>query len=334
MTSRLEKAHRAREFLNNALRNAHSGVNSGFQKTKKGAESVRNYTANHYGRIKEQTGLDNKKFSIIVIALIVILGAFYFWWINSDVSVETIEEPFESQIKYQSKNKPVFRDSVVSTATDPLPQSSSETKNPGDTTDIYAGVQGLKSSQMKNSQLDGIYNGQFGSVYNDQDMSAFDLSKNDPYNADFASMAGLQKTFQNARPKNQNFSTEYVDPSLPTQDMSQRQIDPTSPDSYMYDRNIFSNPKPKSKNPADMFRGDLEIVPINRGLFDVSANPKDDLRKGYFAQYQDIEQEKNLQDIIFENQIKPNSRDDELEKLKQEITSDVIAPSLKYAKIF
>jgi hypothetical protein len=77
---------------------------------------------------------------------------------------------------------------------------------------------------------------------------------------------------------------EYDDPSetLPSEDMSSIKYGklPSDPESFMYDRMIYVNQKRRNLQGADWIRGDLAIVPDQRGWHDVSVIPHLDLRRG------------------------------------------------------
>lgn len=77
---------------------------------------------------------------------------------------------------------------------------------------------------------------------------------------------------------------EYDDPSetLPGQDMSSVKYGKlaSDPDTYVYDRLLYVNQKRRTSGAGDWIRGDLAIVPENRGWFSVSAIPHLDLRRG------------------------------------------------------
>lgn len=76
--------------------------------------------------------------------------------------------------------------------------------------------------------------------------------------------------------------------------------DPTDPQSFMYDRTIFGKLKRRYGNQVDYFRGDLDIKPEYRGYFDIQPPSENDIVKGYFDRYIDIQQETAIRDATFE----------------------------------
>ena len=106
----------------------------------------------------------------------------------------------------------------------------------------------------------------------------------------------LTNKFGNESPKYQ----ETVD-LMPVPDMRYSAgVDPTDPQSYMYDRTIFSRLKRRYGNQVDFFRGDLDIKPQSRGWFDLQPPTDVDVVQGYFDRYIDLQQETALKDATFE----------------------------------
>ncbi len=247
-------------------------------------------------------------------------------------------EPYMSQVKYRSQGPSVLK-SQQDTVPDngPLKSSSSDSMNSNDTTDIYAGQKGAYDSNSLQSSLNGAYTNQnaFTTSYNDLDRSAFDLQKNDPSSFDYASLAGISKNSKSYKQslKKPDVNLEYNDPSLPTQSMSNRSLrDPSDANTYMFDRNVFANDaKKRGRGQGDTLRGDIPIATIKRGMFDVSANPSEDLQTGYFQNFSDIQETKDLQDVIYENMAN-GGHDAEIAQAAQNAAAAATAPNLKFAK--
>jgi hypothetical protein len=95
---------------------------------------------------------------------------------------------------------------------------------------------------------------------------------------------------------------EYQETSelMPTPDMTYSTgIDPTNPETFMYDRTIFGKLKRRYGNDVDYIRGDLDITPEYRGWFDLQPPSDNDVVKGYFEKYIDVQQATALQDSQF-----------------------------------
>ena len=87
---------------------------------------------------------------------------------------------------------------------------------------------------------------------------------------------------------------------MPIPDMSYSAgVDPTDPQSFMYDRTIFSRLKRRYGNGVDFFRGDIDVSPEYRGWFDVQPPTDVDVVQGYFDRYIDIQQETAIKDATF-----------------------------------
>ena len=87
---------------------------------------------------------------------------------------------------------------------------------------------------------------------------------------------------------------------MPVPDMSYSAgVDPTDPQSFMYDRTIFSRLKRRYGNGVDFFRGDIDVTPEYRGWFDVQPPTDVDIVQGYFDRYIDIQQETAIKDATF-----------------------------------
>lgn len=202
---------------------------------------------------------------IIAILVLIFIAVSVYCYLNS--SPKQIE-PYQPQLKYATFAAP--------------PPSSNDT---------------LSSSGVSSINFSAL-----------QDISSFDLNKNDPNSFDFASLAGITKTANDVQTtQKETDSSTYNDPSLPQQDMSSIYFkDPSDPTNFLYDRNIFTSTRSiASRNPSDFLRGDLEIPVIKRGMFDVTANPSTDLTKGYFASFNDISDEHNLQDVTYNSNSDP-----------------------------
>jgi len=87
---------------------------------------------------------------------------------------------------------------------------------------------------------------------------------------------------------------------MPIPDMSYSAgVDPTDPQSFMYDRTIFSRLKRRYGNGVDFFRGDIDVSPEYRGWFDIQPPTDVDVVQGYFDRYIDIQQETAIKDATF-----------------------------------
>jgi len=93
---------------------------------------------------------------------------------------------------------------------------------------------------------------------------------------------------------------------MPTPDMRySANLDPTDPNNFIYERTLFAPLKRRNYGDVDYFRGDLEIMPIKRGYFDVRSVGDKDVVQGYFSNYSDIQQSSTLKDSIFERTLTP-----------------------------
>ena len=96
---------------------------------------------------------------------------------------------------------------------------------------------------------------------------------------------------------------------MPTPDMRySANLDPTDPNNFIYERTLFAPLKRRNYGDVDYFRGDLEIMPIKRGYFDVRSVGDKDVVQGYFSNYSDIQQSSTLKDSIFERTLTPEQR--------------------------
>jgi hypothetical protein len=111
-------------------------------------------------------------------------------------------------------------------------------------------------------------------------MVGFDQSKGVPKELQGYSKAELDRMIND---KYINPLT-YTDPSeiLPGEDMSGTQYGrlASDPHTYVYDRLIYANQRRFLNGLGDRIRGDLRIVPDNRGWFQVSVRPHLDLTRG------------------------------------------------------
>jgi hypothetical protein len=77
-------------------------------------------------------------------------------------------------------------------------------------------------------------------------------------------------------------------------------VDPTDPNNFIYDRTIFAPLKRRYGADVDYFRGDIMIPQQQRGWFDISPASQNDVVKGYFENYIDIQQATQVQDSLYE----------------------------------
>lgn len=77
-------------------------------------------------------------------------------------------------------------------------------------------------------------------------------------------------------------------------------VDPTDPNNFIYDRTIFAPLKRRYGADVDYIRGDLMIPQQQRGWFDISPASQNDIVKGYFENYIDIQQATQIQDSLYE----------------------------------
>jgi len=96
---------------------------------------------------------------------------------------------------------------------------------------------------------------------------------------------------------------------LPTPDMRYASgLDPTDPNNFIYERTLFAPLKRRYGNNVDFFRGDIDVTPERRGWFDVRSVGSNDVVKGYFSNYTDIQQQTNLRDSYFDRQVSTQER--------------------------
>ena len=96
---------------------------------------------------------------------------------------------------------------------------------------------------------------------------------------------------------------------MPTPDMRySANLDPTDPNNFIYERTLFAPLKRRNYGDVDYFRGDLEIMPIKRGYFDVRSVGDKDVVQGYFSNYSDIQQSATVKDSIFERTLTPEQK--------------------------
>ena len=91
---------------------------------------------------------------------------------------------------------------------------------------------------------------------------------------------------------------------MPTPDMRYAAgLDPTDPNNFIYERTLFAPLKRRYGNNVDFFRGDIDVTPEKRGWFDVRSVGSQDVVKGYFSNYTDIQQQTTLRDSYFDRQV-------------------------------
>lgn len=271
----------------------------------------------------------NNKIVNIVLAIVVLIVLYKVWQSKQNDTVE----PYS--MTYQSSTGPIGTNFQASKN---VALGSQSNKN--DTSDIYANVPLASASSMPlntSSSKNDRNKYQSGMMAaGNEDPNKFNLSLIDKDNhTDFASMAGIS-TQAKLNQKKQSTAPEYTETSdmLPAQDMNNTMMkDPSDPQNYMYDRPIYAQTKAKNRNPSDYLRGDLEIATINRGMFDISTDPSNELTKGYFANYQDLEEQTDIQDYIYNN-IASGKTDnvDKITNAAQELANKVTQPDLKFAK--
>jgi hypothetical protein len=77
-------------------------------------------------------------------------------------------------------------------------------------------------------------------------------------------------------------------------------VDPTDPNNFIYDRTIFAPLKRRYGADVDYIRGDIMIPQQQRGWFDIAPASQNDVVKGYFENYIDIQQATQIQDSLYE----------------------------------
>lgn len=85
------------------------------------------------------------------------------------------------------------------------------------------------------------------------------------------------------KPKKVNTDAEYFEQqdTLPMSDMSQTiGSDGTAQNPIVYERHIYANQKSRLRTRGDPIRGDIAVVPIKYGNFDVHPTPHIDLHTG------------------------------------------------------
>jgi hypothetical protein len=96
---------------------------------------------------------------------------------------------------------------------------------------------------------------------------------------------------------------------LPTPDMRYAAgLDPTDPNNFIYERTLFAPLKRRYGNNVDFFRGDIDVTPEKRGWFDVRSVGSNDIVKGYFSNYTDVQQQTTLRDSIFDRQVSSSEK--------------------------
>jgi hypothetical protein len=91
---------------------------------------------------------------------------------------------------------------------------------------------------------------------------------------------------------------------MPTPDMRYAAgLDPTDPDNFIYERTLFAPLKRRYGNNVDFFRGDIDVTPEKRGWFDTRSVGSNDVVKGYFSNYTDIQQQTTLRDSYFDRNV-------------------------------
>lgn len=97
---------------------------------------------------------------------------------------------------------------------------------------------------------------------------------------------------------------------MPVPDMkgSVMTLDPTDPNNFIYDRTIFAPLKRRYGADVDYIRGDLMIPQQQRGWFDISPASQNDVVKGYFENYIDIQQATQIQDSLYERTLTENEK--------------------------
>jgi len=96
---------------------------------------------------------------------------------------------------------------------------------------------------------------------------------------------------------------------MPTPDMRYSAgLDPTDPNNFIYERTLFAPLKRRYGNNVDFFRGDIDVTPEKRGWFDVRSVGSQDVVKGYFSNYTDIQQQTALRDAYFDRNVSASER--------------------------
>jgi hypothetical protein len=221
----------------------------------------------------------------------------------------------------------------------------------GDQTSGQAVSNGSYTSGMNDAlsyveYIDSEYDGLPGSMPSGANSSDYNV-----IDSDFAHLASdgtfqatkMQSAAQKYKSSLSNINPDtlkYTTPSelLPAPDMRQPLMrDPSDPSNFMYDRTIFAPLKKRNHNEADRIRGDLDIVPVKSGWFDIATIPSVDLVKGYFGYYNDIQEYQDLQDISYaraRNEATGTDSSAATQKLLATMTNsnnDMTKPSLKYA---
>jgi hypothetical protein len=73
------------------------------------------------------------------------------------------------------------------------------------------------------------------------------------------------------------------DGAVPVGDMTTINSDGQVEMPHVYERHIFANANSRLRGQGDNFRGDLQIVPCYRGMYDVFPNPATDLHQGVMS---------------------------------------------------
>jgi hypothetical protein len=187
----------------------------------------------------------------------------------------------------------------------------------------------------------------FGIVTNPQNDSTSISNVNQEYTSipDFSYLGSegteQQKLQANKKWKATSSTPNTLDYTLPSELLPQQDLrnttstrDPTDPTNFMYTRSLTSNLKKRNHNESDRFRGDLDISPIRSGLWDVSMN-QNDLVKGYFGYYTDIQGTSDLQDVVFSHARDgddPETSSQKLSTFLSKLNADMLKPNLAYGK--
>lgn len=147
-------------------------------------------------------------------------------------------------------------------------------------------------SQM--GQMNGMYqmNGMNGVPTNFEEMGA---DANSTLTSD--QVMNIQNKIGSGTPVYQE--TTDVMP-LPDMKGAVMTVDPTDPNNFIYDRTIFAPLKRRYGADVDYFRGDIMIPQQQRGWFDIAPASQNDVVKGYFENYIDIQQATQVQDSLYE----------------------------------
>ncbi len=96
---------------------------------------------------------------------------------------------------------------------------------------------------------------------------------------------------------------------MPTPDMRYAAgLDPTDPNNFIYERTLFAPLKRRYGNQVDFIRGDIDVTPEKRGWFDIRSVGSQDVVKGYFSNYNDIQQQTTLRDSYFDRKVSDSQK--------------------------